>query len=275
MQIVDRKKVAEDVLSLIEQQGFKKAKDMWNFLFTDPEIEAAIKAANRLAVKYLKYTDHGLDHVAIVCRNVLEIIAIVKDEITPAFIRQDLGDLDDVAVICLAACYLHDVGHMVHRDFHELSSSYLTKDFLYGKLKKMYPDVDKRMEMLSHIQHAILSHDDEIACLTPEAGFVTIADGLDICEGRSRKPYDLGKVDIHSISALSISRIEIKKGTKKKPLRLNIFMISEAGVFQVEEVFLPKLRTSGLAEEVEINTLVNGKPLALSQVLRMYKKFED
>lgn len=272
---MDRKKVAEDVLSLIEQQGFKKAKDMWNFLFTDPEIEAAIKAANRLAVKYLKYTDHGLDHVAIVCRNVLEIIAIVKDEITPAFIRQDLGDLDDVAVICLAACYLHDVGHMVHRDFHELSSSYLTKDFLYGKLKKMYPDVDKRMEMLSHIQHAILSHDDEIACLTPEAGFVTIADGLDICEGRSRKPYDLGKVDIHSISALSISRIEIKKGTKKKPLRLNIFMISEAGVFQVEEVFLPKLRTSGLAEEVEINTLVNGKPLALSQVLRMYKKFED
>lgn len=272
---MDRKKVAEDVLSLIEQQGFKKAKDMWNFLFTDPEIEAAIKAANRLAVKYLKYTDHGLDHVAIVCRNVLEIIAIVKDEITPAFIRQDLGDLDDVAVICLAACYLHDVGHIVHRDFHELSSSYLTKDFLYGKLKKMYPDVDKRMEMLSHIQHAILSHDDEIACLTPEAGFVTIADGLDICEGRSRKPYDLGKVDIHSISALSISRIEIKKGTKKKPLRLNIFMISEAGVFQVEEVFLPKLRTSGLAEEVEINTLVNGKPLALSQVLRMYKKFED
>jgi metal-dependent HD superfamily phosphatase/phosphodiesterase len=275
LQIVDRKKVAEEVLKLIDEQGYKKAKDMWNFLFTDPEIEAAIKAANRLAVKYLKYTDHGLDHVAIVCKNVLEILAIVKDEITPYFIKQGLGEIDDVAVICLAASYLHDVGHIVHRDFHELSSSYLARDLIYGKLKKMYPDVEKRMEVLSHIQHAILSHDDEIDCLTPEAGFVTIADGLDICEGRSRKPYDLGKVDIHSISALSISSIEIKKGTKKKPLRLNIFMISEAGVFQVEEVFLPKLRTSGLAEEVEINTLVNGKPLALSQVLRMYKKFED
>jgi len=275
LQTVDRKKVAEDVLALIEQQGYKKAKDMWNFLFTDPEIQGTIKAANRLAVKYLNYTDHGLDHVAIVCRNVLEILTIVKDEITPAFIRQDLGDNDDVAVICLAASYLHDVGHIIHREYHELTSSYMVKDLLYDKLKKMYSDVDKRIEILSHIQHAVLSHDDEIKCLTPEAGFVTIADGLDICEGRSRKPYDLGKVDIHSISALSISKIEIRKGTKKKPLRINVYMMSEAGVFQVEEVFLPKLRTSGLAEEVEINTLVNGKPLALSQVLRMYKKFED
>ena len=275
MQIVNRMKVAEEVLALIDEQGFKKAKDMWNFLFTDQEIEGVIKAANRLAVKYLNYTDHGLDHVAIVCRNVLEILAIVKDKIIPAFIQQDLGDYDDVAVICLAACYLHDIGHIVHRDFHELTSSYLAKDLIYNKLKKMYPNVNKRMEILSHIQHAILSHDDEIKCLTPEAGFVTIADGLDICEGRSRKPYDLGKVDIHSISALSISKIEIRKGTKKKPLRLNIYMISEAGVFQVEEIFLPKLRTSGLAEEVEINTLVNGKPIALSQVLRMYKKYED
>jgi len=275
LQIVNRMKVAEEVLALIDEQGFKKAKDMWNFLFTDQEIEGVIKAANRLAVKYLNYTDHGLDHVAIVCRNVLEILAIVKDKIIPAFIQQDLGDYDDVAVICLAACYLHDIGHIVHRDFHELTSSYLAKDLIYNKLKKMYPNVNKRMEILSHIQHAILSHDDEIKCLTPEAGFVTIADGLDICEGRSRKPYDLGKVDIHSISALSISKIEIRKGTKKKPLRLNIYMISEAGVFQVEEIFLPKLRTSGLAEEVEINTLVNGKPIALSQVLRMYKKYED
>ena len=104
---------------------------------------------------------------------------------------------------------------------------------------------------------------------------VTIADGLDMCEGRSRKPYDMGKVDIHSISALSITSVEIEKGTKKKPLKLNVLMLSEAGVFQVEEVFLPKLRTSGLDDDTEINTLINGKPLALSQVLKMYAKYEE
>jgi len=275
LQIVDREKVSSEVIALLDAQGHKKAKIMWNFLTTDAEIQGSIKAANRLAVKYLHYTDHGLDHVTIVCRNVLQIIDTLKEAVIPAFIQQELGDLDDVAVICLAACYLHDVGHIIHRDYHELSSSYLAKDLLYLKLRKMYPEADKRLEILSHIQHAIISHDEETKCLTPEAGFVTIADGLDMCQGRSRKPYDLGKVDIHSISALSIYEVEICKGTKKKPLRLNILMLSEAGIFQVEEVFLPKLRSSGLSDEVEINTLVNNKPIALSQVLDLYKKYNE
>ncbi len=275
LQIVDRHKVIEEVDKLIHEQGFKKAKEMWKFLVNDPEVNGSIKASNRLAVKYLNYTDHGLDHVTIVCRNVLQIIEVVKNDITPALIQQEIGDLDDVALVCLAACYLHDVGHIIHRDFHELSSSLMAKDLLYPKLKVLYPNADKRIEILSHIQHAILSHDDEIKCLTPEAGFVAIADGLDMTQGRSRKPYDLGKVDIHSISALSIINVEIQKGSKKKPLQLNIMMISEAGVFQVEEVFLPKLRSSGLDDKIEINTLVNGKPIALSQVLKMNKKFTD
>ncbi|NHJ85722.1 MAG: HD domain-containing protein [Asgard group archaeon] len=275
MQVVDRDKVIEEVNGLIDSLGFKKAKDMWNFLITDPEINAAIKAANRLAVKYLGYTDHGLDHVSIVCRNVLKIIEAISEYVKPAIVLQEIGDTDDAAVVCLAACYLHDVGHVVHREYHELISSLTAKDLLYPKLKKMYSDADKRYEILAHIQHAIFAHDDDVECLTPEAGCVSIADGLDMSEGRSRKPYDMGKVDIHSISALSIQSIEISKGTKKKPLRIDIMMISEAGVFQVEEVFLPKVKTSGLMDDIEINTLVNGKPLALSQILKMYKKFED
>jgi metal-dependent HD superfamily phosphatase/phosphodiesterase len=275
LQIVDRHKVIKEVNSLIEDQGFKKAKEMWNFLISDPEINSTVKASNHLAVKYLHYTDHGLDHVTIVSRNVLQIIDIAKDDIVPAFIRSEFGDLDDVAVICLAACYLHDVGHIIHRNFHELSSSLMAKELLYPKLKKLYPNADKRLQVLSHIQHAILGHDESIQCLTPEAGFVTLADGMDMTQGRSRKPYDLGKVDIHSISALSITNVEIQKGTKKKPIRVNIMMVSEAGVFQIEEVFLPKLRTSGLLNDIEIYTLVNNKPLALSQVLKMNKRFND
>jgi hypothetical protein len=248
---------------------------MWTFLTTNKDIQAAIKAGNRLAVKYLGYNDHGLDHVTLVVRNVLQIIEAVSDDIIPAIIRQEIGELDDVALVCASACYLHDIGHLVHRHQHEFSSALIAKDMIIDKLKKIYSDMDKCYDILSHIQHAIYASDVDIPCLTPEAGFVTIADGLDMCAGRSRKPYDLGKVDIHSISALSISDVEITKGTKKKPLRINIHMVSEAGVFQVEEIFLPKLRTSGLDDDTEINTLVNGKPLALSQVLKMYKKFED
>ncbi|NHJ48418.1 MAG: HD domain-containing protein [Asgard group archaeon] len=275
MQVVDRHKVIEEVNNLIDEQGFKKAKEMWDFLISDSEINSSIDASNHLAVKYLHYTDHGLDHVTIVCRNVLQIIEIASENIVPAFIRSELGDLDDVAVICLAACYLHDVGHIIHRNSHELSSSIMAKELLYSKLKKLYPNANKRLQVLSHIQHAIIGHDESITCLTPEAGFVTLADGMDMTQGRSRKPYDLGKVDIHSISALSITNVEIQKGTKKKPIRLNIMMVSEAGVFQIEEVFLPKLRTSGLLDVIDIYTLVNDKPLALSQVLKMNKRFND
>jgi len=275
LQKVDREKVAGEVVALLEKLSFKKAKEMWSFLITEQEIQGTIKAGNRLAVKYLKYTDHGLDHVTIVCRNVLQIIDVVKDDIEPALINQGIGGWDDVGLVCLAACYLHDIGHIVHRKFHELISSLMVKDLIYSKLKKIYPDTDLRLDILSHIQHAVLSHYDEVECLTPEAGFVSIADGLDMTAGRSRKPYDLGKVDIHSISALSIKEVEIKHGTKKKPLRLNIMMTSEAGIFQVEEIFLPKLKSSRLSDVVEINTLVNNKPIALSQVLSMYKKFEE
>ncbi|MEA2070581.1 MAG: HD domain-containing protein [Asgard group archaeon] len=275
MQVIDRQKIAKEVTDLIEKTQYKKTKEMWEFLVKDGEIQATIKAANRLAVKYLGYTDHGLDHVAITSRNVLQIIDVVNSNITPALIRQEIGTMDDVALVCVTASYLHDIGHAIHRESHELSSALLAKELIIEKLRKLYSDADKRIEILSHIQHAIYAHDDDIMCLTPEAGFVSIADGLDMCEGRSRRPYDLGKVDIHSISALSISTVEILPGTSEKPLRLNINMVSEAGVFQVEEVFLPKLRTSGLEKKTEINTIVDGKPLALSQVLRMYRKYDQ
>jgi len=275
MQIVNKEQVSNEVSAILDEHVYKKSKEMWAFLTTNEEIQEIIKSSNHLAVKYLRYTDHGLDHVTIVSRNVLQLLDITRGEITPALIHHNLGDQDDVALVCLTAAYLHDIGHVTHRSFHELISSLMVKELIYPKLKKIYPVAAKRIQLLSHIQHAIFAHAMDIACLTPEAGFVTIADGLDMTQGRSRKPYDLGKVDIHSISALSITEVEILKGTKKKPIRLNIHMISEAGVFQVEEVFLPKLHSSGLADEVEINTLVNGKPIALSQVLRMYKKFDD
>jgi len=275
MQVVDREQVSREILDFLMRHDLKKSKEMWTFLTTNEEITETIRTSNHLAVKYLHYTDHGLDHVTIVSWNVLQLLDVTRDEIMPAIVRHQIGDFDDVVVVCLTASYLHDIGHMIHRTFHELSSSLIVKEIIYSKLRKLYPNTAKRMQILSHIQHAILAHAVDVHCLTPEAGFVTIADGLDMTQGRSRKPYDLGKVDIHSISALSISEVEILKGTKKKPIRLNILMISEAGVFQVEEVFLPKLQSSGLADEVEINTLVNGKPIALSQVLRMYRKFEE
>jgi hypothetical protein len=273
--IVNRKQISESIKNHLSEHDYQKAAKMWDFLTTDEDIQNSIRAGNRLAVNYLGYTDHGLDHVTIVSQNVLDILEASKEGIIPAFIQQGLGDYDDVAVICLAACYLHDVGHIIHRTEHELVSSIMAKELLIEQLHSLYSDHKKCIEVLSHIQHAIYGHDEKIQCLTPEAGFVTIADGLDMCEGRSRKPYDMGKVDIHSLSALSITNVEISKGSRRRPIQITIMMAASAGVFQVEEIFLPKLRSSGLEDETEIITLVNNEPLALSQVIKLQEEDED
>ena len=42
------------------------------------------------------------------------------------------------------------------RNFHELSSSLMAKDLLISKLKKLYPDADKRFDILSRSSFQVL-----------------------------------------------------------------------------------------------------------------------
>jgi hypothetical protein len=111
--------------------------------------------------------------------------------------------------------------------------------------------------MKSEILHTILSHENEIECLSIEAGVAKIADGTDMAKGRTRIPYRTGKVDIHSLSALSITKVEIEQG-KHKPVQIYVNMKNPAGVFQIEEVMDKKLHTSGIQDLVEIIALKNG-----------------
>jgi metal-dependent HD superfamily phosphatase/phosphodiesterase len=87
-----------------------------------------------------------------------------------------------------------------------------------------------------------------------------VADGTDMAEGRARIPYKTGKVDIHSLSALAIERVEITEGTEK-PVRLMVHMDNVAGVFQAEEVLGRKIRTSGIQGLVEVTALENGREI--------------
>ena len=78
-----------------------------------------------------------------------------------------------------------------------------------------------------------------------------------MAHGRTRIPYRTGKVDIHSLSALSITEVEIEKG-KHKPVQILVSMNNPAGVFQIEEVLEKKLNTSGIADLVDIIALEKG-----------------
>jgi metal-dependent HD superfamily phosphatase/phosphodiesterase len=113
------------------------------------------------------------------------------------------------------------------------------------------------VRLKSEILHCIFSHEDEVDCLSVEAGAAKIADGTDMARGRTRIPYRTGKVDIHSLSALSITKVEIEKG-KRKPVQILVSMDNPAGVFQIEEVLEKKLETSGIQDLVDVIALERG-----------------
>ena len=112
--------------------------------------------------------------------------------------------------------------------------------------------------MRSEILHAIIAHRSDGKPLTVEAGVVRVADALDMSKGRSRIPFEAGKVNIHSLSAAAIEQVEIATGTDK-PIRINVRMSNSAGVFQLDELLKEKLNGSGLEPYVEVEATIEGE----------------
>jgi metal-dependent HD superfamily phosphatase/phosphodiesterase len=97
-----------------------------------------------------------------------------------------------------------------------------------------------------------------------EAGVVQVADGCDMTKGRARIPMIVSsrprQGDIHKLSAAAIKNVRISRGTDN-PVRIEIQMTGEVGLFQIEEVFLPKIARSTAKSYIELYALVdNGEP---------------
>src|SRR5918999_1433763 len=78
-----------------------------------------------------------------------------------------------------------------------------------------------------------------------------LADALDMEQGRSRIPFERGRVSIHSLSAAAIEDVMISDG-EERPIRIEIVMNDSSGIFQVDEVLKAKLSGSGLEPYVEV-----------------------
>jgi len=70
-------------------------------------------------------------------------------------------------------------------------------------------------------------------------------------KGRGRLPFDLGNVNIHTVSALSISNVKVEKG-EWRPIRITVEMDNSAGIFQVQELLKEKVDSGVLGDKVEI-----------------------
>ncbi|MGY5880118.1 MAG: phosphohydrolase [Candidatus Thorarchaeota archaeon] len=265
-EVIDRQKIrARDLIP-----DNTRALEMYQYLSGSPKVQSYLRTANRMAVSRLGYTDHGPVHAEVATWNALKVFDILDETFQPNVVAEGIGDVDDARLIVLASTYLHDIGMVVHRNEHNQAAIQLAGPILETKLMNIYNDPAKATDILSFILHGIYAHDDDTQCLTLEAGITKIGDGADMTKGRTIVPFQKGKVDIHSVSAMAINDIILEKGDKK-PLRITVAMDNPAGVFQVQAVLEKKLSTSSLQDHVDIDVLVNGDRLVLSHVKRLFR----
>lgn len=231
---------------------YPRASAMWDLLTTDPEVRANWDMADYLTVAKMSYNDHGEVHARLVAANAVQIYDLLQQvRIVPDVVRSGAGDEDDACAVIVAACLLHDIGNQVNRQGHELAGMLLALPILDRLMPKIYADVERRVELRSFILHAIHSHDLNPPPLTFEGALVALADGTDVTRGRGRTAFELGKVDIHSVSALAIDSVAIAKG-EKHAVEITVSLNNSAGIFQIEDTLTRRLRNSPLSPHVVV-----------------------
>lgn len=217
----------------------------------DAELSQLWRSANINAVDRSGISDHGEVHIRITANLGLKMLRLLMEaEIAPSICQNyGLTPQEAEVVVVLALC-LHDIGIAIHRDDHENYSLILAAPKVRELLADIYPEPQKTI-IMAEVLHAIAAHQAEAHCLTLEAGVVKVADALDLTKGRSRIPFEAGKINIHSVSAAAIDAVALKRG-ETKPISIKITMNNSAGIFQLDELLRRKLKNSSIADYVEV-----------------------
>ena len=236
----------------------KKLQALMNRINSDQELFQIWKCANVNAVDRSGISDHGEVHIRIVANAALRILRLlVKGGIEPSVVtHHGLTSEDAELIVVLAAC-LHDTGISVHRDHHERYSLFIAFRKVRELLEGIYDEPDLTT-MVSETLHAVVAHDANEKCLTIEAGVLKLADATDMTEGRSRIPFEAGKVNIHSVSAQAVDDVNINKG-ENKPVCIEIKLNNSAGIYQIDELLKNKLRQSPIKPYVEVIAKIEGE----------------
>jgi metal-dependent HD superfamily phosphatase/phosphodiesterase len=217
----------------------------------DSQLKAWWHVANINAVKRLEINDHSWVHIQIVANIGLKLLRqLVKNGVEPGVVRDYGMSREDAEVVVALGAFLHCIGMAVHRDRHEDWSLFLAEPKMRELLDGLYEEPVLTV-ICSEVLQAITSHREYGRPLTLESGILRVADALDMAEGRSRIPFQHGRVSIHSLSAAAIEGVEIRDG-EKAPVLIEITMNNSSGIYQVDELLKAKLRGSGLEPYVEV-----------------------
>ena len=217
----------------------------------DDQLKAWWHVSNVNAVARMEINDHSWVHIQIVTNIALKLLRqLTKHGVEPAMVHDYRLTSDEAEVVVALAALLHDTGMSIHRHGHEDFSLFLAEPKLRELLDGLYDEPDRTV-IVSEVLQAIISHRADGQPFTLEAGIIRVADALDMAKGRSRIPFEKGRVSMHSLSAAAIEDVTITDG-EERPIRIEILMNNSSGIFQVDGLLKAKLRGSGLEPYVEV-----------------------
>jgi uncharacterized protein len=232
-------------------RGNRKLRTLLERVNGDSQLKAWWHVANVNAVARLEINDHSWVHIQIVANIALKLMRqLAKHGVEGSLVRDYRLERDDAEVVVMLAALTHCIGMSVHRDGHEDFSLFLAEPKLRELLTGVYEEPELTV-IVSEVLQAITSHREYGKPLTLEAGIVRVADALDMAQGRSRIPFERGRVSIHSLSAAAVDEVQILDG-EERPIRIEILMNNSSGIYQVDGLLKSKLRGSGLEPYVEV-----------------------
>jgi metal-dependent HD superfamily phosphatase/phosphodiesterase len=235
----------------VPERGNRKLGSVIERVNADPQLKGWWHVANVNAVLRLEINDHSWVHIQIVANIALKLLRqLFKHGIEPAMVTDYGMSRSDAEVVVTLSALTHCVGMSVHRHGHEDFSLFLAEPKLRELLDGIYGEPERTV-VVSEVLQAIISHRSDGEPLTIEAGILRVADALDMEQGRSRIPFEKGRVGIHSLSAAAIEDVAIGDG-EQKPIRIEITMNNSSGIYQVDGLLKAKLRGSGLEPYVEV-----------------------
>ena len=232
-------------------RGNRKLRTLVERVNHDEQLKAWWHVSNVNAVARMGINDHSWVHIQIVTNIALKLLRqLTKHDVEPAMVRDYGMAPEDAEVVVVLAALTHCIGMSVHRHGHEDFSLFLAEPKLRELLEGLYDEPDRTV-IVSEVLQAIMSHRSDGEPLTLEAGMLRVADALDMAKGRSRIPFERGRVSMHSLSAAAIEDVTIGDG-EERPILIEIRMNNSSGIFQVDELLKAKLRGSGLEPYVEV-----------------------
>src|SRR5215216_4611606 len=232
-------------------RGNRKLRRLLERVNDDAQLKAWWHVANVNAVARLRINDHSWVHIQIVANIALKLLRqLTKHHVQPSVVTDYGYESDDAEVVVLLAALTHCIGMAVHRDGHEDFSLFLAEPKIRQLLEGIYDEPEVTV-IAAEVLQTITSHREYGKPLTLEAGIVRVADALDMAQGRSRIPFERGRVSIHSLSAAAIDEVSIDDG-EERAIRIEIVMNNSSGIYQVDGLLKAKLRGSGLEPYVEV-----------------------